>query len=169
MGAGASNPFREIQRFPLRRMAIALAIPPFAMVALLIWQVVLGHTIGALTMPNKSLVGWTIFLWILFFRLVTVKLETTVKGGELVIRLRGLWQTRRLPLFEISKVENVRFDPQKDYGGYGIRSTQNGTAYLAKGDQGVRITLKDGSQLVIGSQHAADLIQALTRPRPLAH
>ena len=114
-------------------------------------------------MTNGSIIGWTIFLWIIYFRLITVSLITEVRNSELTVTLRGLWRARRVPVSQISSVETIRYDPEKDYGGYGIRSISGGTAYLADGKHGVRIRLSDGSLLVVGSQRAADLAAVLRR------
>jgi hypothetical protein len=157
----SSSPFHEVQRFPLRRTAAALSVPPLAMLLLTIWQVILGHDMGQYAMPNKSLVGWTVFLWVLFFRLITVSLVTSVRDGQLVITLRGLWRARRLPLSEIKSVEIITFEAKRDYGGSGIRSIPNGTAYLGKGEKGVRLSLKNGASIVMSSERPEELAKAL--------
>lgn len=114
-------------------------------------------------MTNAGIVGWTLFLWIIYFRLITVSLITEVRNGELTVTLRGLWRGRRVPVSQISSVETIAYDPEKDYGGYGVRSIRGGTAYLANSKRGVRLSLSDGSLLVVGSQRAADLA-AVLRP-----
>src|ERR1700733_13633082 len=75
--------FREVQRFPLRRIAVALASPPCFMLGLLIWQVVLGHPWGKHPMSNGDVIGWTVFLCLVYLRLITVRLSTQVRGREL--------------------------------------------------------------------------------------
>ena len=133
--------FREVQRFPMRRVAVALAIPPCGMLCLLIWQVLLGHPWGKQPMSNVSVVFWTVFLWLIYVRLITVRLITEVRSDELVVAMRGIWPARRIPLAGIQSVETVTFDPERDYGGYGIRSSRQGKAYIAGGNRGVRLKL----------------------------
>jgi hypothetical protein len=149
--------FHEVQRFPLARMAVVLAIPPCTMLALLVWQVILGHPFGKIALSNMSVIGWTIFLWILYFRLITVRLVTDVRDRELIIAMRGLWWARRILAADVSSVETIVYDPQLDYGGYGIRKNRDGKAFIATGDRGVRIQLTDGSKLVVGSQRPNEL------------
>ena len=161
--------FYEKQRFPLRRIAVALAAPPCFMLGLLVWQVALGHPWGRQPMSNANVVGWTIFLWIVCFRLITVQLVVEVRDGELLVGLRGLWRARRVPLGNIQSVETVTFDPQRDYGGYGVRSSRQGTAYIASGDRGVRLRLAKGATLVIGSQRAEELAGILSSSAKRAH
>lgn len=155
--------FHEVQRLPPRRATIVVAIPPIGMLVLLIWQVVLGHPWGTRPMSNASVIGWTIFLWLVYLRLMTVRLVTDLRGDKLVVAMRGLWRARRISLSEIASVEVASFHPVRDYGGYGIRSNRQGTAYLAPGNRGVRLTLSNGARIVVGSQRAEELADVLRR------
>ena len=148
--------FEEVQGFPLRRVGLALAVPPCGMLALLVWQVMLGHPWGKHPLSNASVVGWTVFLWIIYFRLITVRLVTQVADGELRVTLRGLWRTRRIKLSDVQSAETIEFHPLRDYGGYGIRKGRFGTAYIADGTRGVRIKLASGT-VVVGSKRAEEL------------
>ena len=141
MSQNSGQRFFEKQGLPLRRVGVALLVPPSIMLGLLIWQVVLGHPWGKHPMSNARVIGWTIFLWVVYFRLITVRLVTEVRDETLIVALRGLWRTRRIALADIQSAETVTFDPERDYGGYGIRSNREGKAYLAKGHQGVRLKL----------------------------
>ncbi|MGB6947214.1 MAG: hypothetical protein WBE37_32745 [Bryobacteraceae bacterium] len=153
--------FHEVQRLPLRRVGVVLAIPPLGMLGLLVWQVVLGHPWGKQPMSNANVIGWTVFLWLIYLRLITVRLVTDVRNGALVITMRGLWRSRRIPIDRIQTVETITHDVARDYGGYGIRSTRDGKAYVAGGTRGVRVTLAGGEKLVVGSQRPEDLAATL--------
>ncbi len=76
--------------------------------------------------------------------------------------MRGLWRLRRVPLDRIQSVETINHDIARDYGGYGIRSTREGKAYVADGGRGVRVTLPAGEKLVVGSQRPDELAAALS-------
>jgi len=112
-------------------------------------------------MSNGDVIGWTVFLWLIYFRLITVRLVTEVRQGELIIAMRGLWRLRRVPLDRILSVETITHDIARDYGGYGFRSTRNGKAYVANGVRGVRVTLAGGETLVVGSGRPDELAQVL--------
>ena len=132
------------------------------MLGVLIWQVVFGHPWGKQPMSNGNVIGWTIFLWAIFFRLITVRLVTEARDGELVISLRGFWRSRRILLYEIRSAEVISYDPVRDYGGYGIRTGRFGKAYIAAGTQGVRIKLASGATVVVGSQRSEELADILS-------
>jgi hypothetical protein len=134
------------------------------MLGLLIWQVILGHTWGKHPMSNGDVIGWTIFLWLVYFRLITVRLVTEVQNGKLTVALQGLWRSRRVPLTDIHSVEVATIDPVRDYGGYGIRSTRQGKAYIAAAKTGVRLTLASGEKLVVGTERPEELVTAVRLP-----
>jgi len=131
------------------------------MLGLLIWQVLLGHHWGKHSLSNGNVIGWTLFLWLIYFRLITVRLVTEVRQGQLVIAMRGLWRVRRVPLDRILSVETITHDIARDYGGYGFRSTRDGKAYVAGGSRGVRVTLTGGEKLVVGSERPDELARML--------
>jgi len=162
VGQKSGRRFYEKQRLPLRRMGIALLVPPCIMLGLLVWQVGLGHQWGKQPMSNARVIGWTLFLWMVYLRLITVRLVTEVRDGTLVVAMRGLWRKRRIPLADIQSVETITFDPERDYGGYGIRSTRQEKAYIASGNRGVRLKLAQGSAVVLGSQRPSELAAVLS-------
>jgi len=154
--------FYEKQRFPLRRIGLVLATPPTVALGLLIWQVVLRHPWGKQAMSDTSIIGWTVFLWIIYLRLITVRLFTEVRDAELIVSLRGFWIARHVPLSDIRSAETITCDPERDYGGYGIRTGSFGKAYIANGQRGVRIKLAKGGTVIVGSQRADELARILS-------
>lgn len=163
MNSAAQPLFREEQIFRQRRVRILLAIPPAAMFVILVWQVILGHPWGTKPMSNASVIGWTVFLWLVYLRLVTVRLVTHVVPGEVAVGMRGLWRERRIPVSEIKSAKVVTYDAARDYGGYGIRTTRRGKAYIAGGDRGVRLELAKGGAVLIGSARPEELLAAINR------
>lgn len=162
--SGPTEPlFREQQSFRQRRVLILLAIPPAAMLLLLVWQVILGHAWGTKPLSNARVIGWTVFLWLVYLRLVTVRLVTHVRLDELSVGMRGLWSERHIPLKEITSAKVVTYNAARDYGGYGIRTTRRGKAYIAGGDRGVRIELVKGGAVLIGSARPEELLAAIKR------
>ncbi len=155
--------FREEQIFRQRRVRILLAIPPAAMLVILVWQVILGHPWGTKPMSNAGVIGWTVFLWLVYLRLVTVRLVTHVVPGEVAVGMRGLWREKHIPLNEIKSAKVVTYDAAREYGGYGIRATRRGKAYIAGGDRGVRLELAKGGAVLIGSARPEELLAAINR------
>ena len=133
------------------------------MLLILVWQVLLGHPWGTKPVSNASVIGWTVFLWLVYLRLVTVRLITHVRPGELSVGMRGFWRARHIPLNEIKSAKMVTYDAARDWGGYGIRVTGRGKAYIAGGDSGVRLELVKGGAILIGSARPDELLAAINR------
>ena len=164
MGRRHAPLFHEEQKFRQPRLRILTAIPPVGMSLLAIWQVGLGHVWGKQPMSNASVIGWAIFLWLIYLRLMTVKLVTEVSPDAVHVAMRGLWRSNRIPAREVRSVHVVTFDAVKDWGGYGIRANQRGRAYIAGGNQGVRLELSGGRSVLVGSLRPDELAGAI-RPR----
>jgi hypothetical protein len=111
-----------------------------------LWVLVLVGVVG-LVLP-----GWV--LW--------VRLETTVDAEAVHIRYRGLFVRRRIVFSDIERFEAVTYRPIAEYGGWGIRRRGKGKmAYSTSGNQGVRLYLADGKEVLIGSQMAEELVAAM--------
>jgi len=161
--------FYEEQSFRQLRLRFLTAIPPVVMTLLAIWQVGLGHRWANQPMSNAGVIGWSIFLWIVYLRLITVKLVTELRPGELRVRMRGLWRSHRIPLSGVKSVHAITFDPARDWGGYGIRSMRRGTAYIAGGDHGVELEMKNGGVVLIGSRRSSELALAIAKEKSAPH
>lgn len=64
---------------------------------------------------------------------------------------------------QIEKVEALTYNPIFDYGGWGIRYRMKGRAYNVKGNQGVKIYLKNGKNILFGSQSYKEFENTLTQ------
>ena len=161
MSTQETSLFHEEQAFRQPRVRILTAIPPIGMLLLLVWQVILGHPWGTKPMSNAGLIGWTVFLWLVYLRLATVRLVTNVGPRELSVAMRGLWRDRHIALNDIRSAKIVTYNAVLDYGGYGIRTTRRGKAYIAGGNRGVRLELAKGGAVLIGSARPEELAAAI--------
>jgi hypothetical protein len=66
---------------------------------------------------------------------------------------------------EIEKIEDVQYKPLGDYGGWGIRYGFKGKAYNVSGNLGVKVYLKNGRNILFGSQKYKELEKALKKAR----
>lgn len=167
--SGASEPlfheelplFHEEQRFRQRRLRVLTAVPPVILSLLAIWQVAFGHSFGKQPMSNGSIIGWSIFLWLVYLRLNTLKLVTEVRPLELTVKMRGLLRSYSIALTSIKSARPVTFHPGPDWGGYGFRSSTRGRAFLAEGTRGVELEMSNGAIVVIGSQRPDELARCI--------
>ncbi|MDE3166995.1 MAG: hypothetical protein KGN36_14410, partial [Acidobacteriota bacterium] len=146
--------FQETQALRQQHVRVILAFPPAALWFITLRQIVWHKPWGSPPVSNGGLVFLSLLLLAVYLRLITVRMVTEVRAGEIFVGLRGLWKTRRIRMTEIRKVEVVTYDPAGDFGGYGIRSGRGGTAYIASGNRGVELGLEGGGKVLIGSQDA---------------
>jgi len=154
--------FSEKQAFQQWHTRVVLAFPPAALIFIACRQIFWHKPWGAPPLSNGGLVFLAVLLTAVYIRLITVKLVTELRTGELEVGLRGLWKRRRIPRAEIRSAKAVTYDPAADFGGYGIRSSRRGTAYIARGNRAVELQLASGQTILIGSQNPDELARKLT-------
>lgn len=166
MGGKLSEPvFHEVQALRQWHARLVLAMPPAAMLFIAVRQLVFHRPWGSPPMSDGGVIFLTVLLVAVYLRLITVRLVTDIRSGELFVGLQGLWRKRRLPLADIRSAIEVQYDPAAEYGGYGIRSSAKGLAYIASGNRGVQLELNDGRKLLIGSQRPGELAQSIMEAR----
>jgi len=88
-------------------------------------------------------------------------LDVDVTDSGVTIAFRHLWPTRRISFGEIVGLEVKHYRPLIDYGGWGVRLGPAGWAYTTGGDVGVKIRLRKGLPVLIGSRHPEELEAAI--------
>ena len=90
-------------------------------------------------------------------------LRTIVTERDLVVTLGALFPLflRRIRLDEIASAQADTYAPIREYGGWGIKGVPGNSALNARGNRGVRLTLRDGRRVLIGSQRPEELAEAL--------
>ncbi len=93
---------------------------------------------------------------------ITLRQVTELRNDQLLVELAPFW-TREVPLSEIESVEAVTYRPIRDFGGWGIRYGffKKQWAYNMKGKEGVLLGLVDKKPLLVGSQRAQELADAI--------
>ena len=157
--------FSETQRFQQWHTRIILAFPPAALLFMTCRQVIFHKPWGSPPASNGGLIFLTVLLAAVYLRLITVKLATELRRGEIAVGMRGLWKLRRIPLERVRAAEAVTYDAAADFGGYGIRSGKRGTAYIARGNRAVELALSDGRKILIGSQNPDLLVRKIMQAR----
>lgn len=92
------------------------------------------------------------------------RMTTRVGDGKITFGF-PLGLSRRVPLDRIEAVEVLRYRPLRDFGGWGLRIGGKGVMYNARGDRAVRLTLRGGQSVFIGSQRPEALAAALLAAR----
>ncbi len=159
--------FREIQymRHVWWVMVLVLGI------AILMWwgfyhQIILGQPWGSNPGPDWSIwLFWFIFGLIFPVGFYFMRLDVQVSDDHLSIRFIP-FSNRRIAISEIGLVESVKYNPIREYGGWGIRGGSSRKAYTISSNQGVKLTLLDGSTVLIGSKNPHPLALAIQSRLP---
>lgn len=152
--------YSEEQPFRSPHLLISLTFVSIACLAVVIWQAAGNPPLKPSHSKNAALAG-TALLWLLLVRLANVSLVTRIHRGELSVAVPGFWRSCRISISSIRSAHPVTLDPEREYGGYGIRATRCARAFTAIGDRGVRLELFDGSAIIIGSRHPQQLAEAI--------
>jgi len=91
-----------------------------------------------------------------------IHLTTEVLPGMLQVRFFPFHlKPRQLPLHTVRSFEKVIYHPIAEYGGWGIRWTFHGKAYNTSGNEGVKLYFYNKKPILIGSQQADELYEAI--------
>ena len=142
--------FREEQRFEWY-WTVLLLLP-----ALLVGYGIYRHVAAASLLWPAFAVALVVGVW--FLRL---KLVTEAHDDGLFICFEWLWPERTIPWGDIKAVEARTYRPIRDFGGWGVRWAARGIVYHARGNRGARMILASGERVLVGSQRAAELVQAI--------
>ena len=145
--------FHEEQRFRESWLWLAIAIP----IAFAIWILLATPGVPSSTVVLVVAVG--IAVGALF---ALARLETTVGADSVVVRFHGLWPTRRIRLDDIAEYAPMRYT-MWDSGGWGVHFGLAGMTYNVSGNDGVHFRLKDGRQVLVGTQRPAEFANAIAK------
>jgi len=73
------------------------------------------------------------------------------------------WSALENPFDNIISCKIRTYKPIREYGGWGIRFSRKGRSYNVSGDRGVQLELTEGMLLLIGSQKAEQLADAINK------
>jgi hypothetical protein len=150
--------FQEEQHFS--RLWLLVCLPILTPILLVLF---LGNSIVAVVIGTIGTTVMTLPALLLY----TMKLVIKVDSDYLHIKFppfSALISRSHIPLSEIAHWQARTYSPILEYGGWGLRRgiRGKGRAYNVRGNQGVQLQLTDGTKLLIGSQRAQELADAIT-------
>jgi len=158
--------FREEQRFALwlrwllaLSMAFAVVLTIFSLVEIYPEQGPPPEVLPIILLAISGIFVPTA-IGVLFCLL---KLETEVRSDSLYVRYFPFHiHFKRFTTDDLSEYYARKYKPIREYGGWGIRcSFRKGKAYNVSGNKGVQLVFKSGKRLLIGSQRAEELEEAI--------
>ncbi len=107
--------------------------------------------------PNEMIISSAIIvvvMFLLYWLLFTLYLDVRIEENRLVYKMPPLINGEKsISRTEIDKFEIVNSYPIRRYGGWGIRySLKHGKALTISGNKGLKLYLKNGKTLLLGTQ-----------------
>jgi hypothetical protein len=156
--------FRERQYFRQWFVWLPLLITDGIFIWGLVQQIGLGEPWGDNPMSDLGLALTSLLVFALtgMFMAMHLNTEITTEG----VRIFFFPLTRRFISWdEVEQASVVEYNPVLDYGGWGIRWGRQGRAYNVSGTTGIQLLLKDGKNIMIGTQRGAELPLILHKAR----
>lgn len=145
--------FSEVQRF-----SVGIAVAIFGFLIALAGFIAVFATRSPERIQTFCMISLTSLpILALYF---AFRLETSVADGRLQLRLSPL-AGETIDLSAIQSAEQVSYRPLADFGGWGVRFGLGGKIYSARGTQAVKIVMKSGQVIFIGSQEPERLLSHL--------
>jgi len=124
-----------------------------------------GHNLVVDVQLTVLLVLAGVGMPVFFYR---VSLTTVVVPGEVRIRIWPFHLRQvQIPLHLVRDYKRITYNPIGDYGGWGIRWSLKGQAYHMSGNQGVQLYFYHRKPVLIGSQRATELLEAILRAKEM--
>jgi len=134
-------------------------------------QAVLSRPFGNHPAPTNILLGVTcletIVCVVIGTMMASMKLVVELGRESILIRFIPLKKTE-ISLGAIRGCLAREYSPLQEFGGWGWRRSWDGKvrAFTMAGRRGVELSLKDGTSVMIGSQRADELAEAILRRLP---
>lgn len=118
-------------------------------------QVVGGEQFGNNPASDIALTLVALFTLLISMSILTIRLDTYIDLSGISYRFVPFHlKSRTIRWDEVDKAYIRKYNPIRDYGGWGIRwgSYGKGNAYNIAGNMGLQIVLKNGKKVLFGTQ-----------------
>lgn len=132
-----------------------------AWVWILVWGVCMAAAVATIQGAGREPLSTTVtaltlgavLLFPLLMTLCFLRFDVEVRADHLFIAFGPLHLVRkRIRYGDMESVEAVTYRPIREFGGWGIRPTGGRTAWTIRGNQAVRVVLRSGKQVYVGSR-----------------
>ena len=148
--------YREWSPWPAFTTVILWVVVPIAVYAILTDTTEIPSELGR-WIAALSVIALTGAIWAFLGGLTVLVQETRV-----VLHLGRTPLVRKVVRFDdIVSTRVITYRPLIEFGGWGVRGLGDRRAWTARGNKAVELTLADGNELLIGSDHPMRLQERL--------
>lgn len=157
--------FSEVQRFRIKWAWAAVIAVNGLFIYAIVQQVILGKPFGTKPAPDFALILVEIFLLLLLFLILSIRLKTSYNEEGVTYRFFPFqFKTTVIHWHELSDAYIREYNSLYEYGGWGIRfgSAKSGKAINTSEscNEGLQLQFKNGQLLLIGTKDP-DAIQKI--------
>jgi len=154
--------FKEKQRFTQKWIIVLVSIPLVITIWAIIQQIILDKPFGNNPAPDWILlISFFVPLLIIFF-IFSMTLKTRIDKNGIYYRFSPIQRKERWIKWSSVKDAYVRkYQPIREYGGWGFRVGRSGKALNTSGNMGLQVVFKDGKRLLLGTQKPDELERIL--------
>ena len=155
--------FRENQRFKELAFYALLWIIQILFFVLMTIQVIFHKPIGINHSSDTILIAINLVILAINLLIISLNLKTEVTDSGISIKYTPYHLKERMTLWsEIKEIRVVRYDGIKEYYGYGLSySHKRGWCYTISGTTGIRLYLKNGKTLLIGTHDGMEFLNTI--------
>ena len=147
--------YSETQRFRQLWIWALVTVPAIITISSMTWAIFNTYSNSILILTTFFC---SIFLSSIVYLVYIASLDTKTTADGVYIKFRPFHHKWiQFPFESIQGATSFKYNPIRDYGGYGIRYGSKGKAYNVNGNKGVLIKFSEGNPLLIGSQKYLEL------------
>ena len=125
-------------------------------------QVILGKPFGTKPAPDIALIMIEIFLLLVLFFLISIKLKTRINDAGIYYRFYPFqFKETKIEWHELRDAYMREYNSYHEYGGWGIRTGTKKTGKAintsASSNKGLQLQFNDGKLLLIGTARPAEM------------
>ena len=156
--------FVEVQRYHRGWMWLLLSLTFVALLAIIVaqWVLFTHPTDYWLSASSLALIG--VVLLLLVGLVYKAHLVTRIDKYGVQFRLFPFqWYYRQIYWQEVEEVYIREYEAISDYGGWGVRYSQQGKSYTMAGQFGIQLVLSNEQRVLIGTQRPIELEQLILK------
>jgi hypothetical protein len=160
--------FTEVQRFKTWWAWVAVAALNVLFIYAIVQQLILGKPFGSKPAPDIVLVIVEIFMMLLLFFLMSIKLKTRITDAGIYYRFSPFhFKEREIEWHELKDAYMREYNSFLEYGGWGIRTgapkTGKAINTSASGREGLQLQFNDGKLLLIGTRRPDEIQEIINK------
>ncbi len=155
--------FKEIQRFRELAFFVLIWVLQILFIGLMTKQIIFHKPVGINQISDLTLIIINLFLLAMNFLLTSMMLKTEVSDKGISIKFYPFhFKERIIPWSEMAEIRFIKYDGIKEYFGYGMGYLpKKGWFYTISGNFGIKLYLKNGKNILIGTHKETELFMTL--------